>query len=150
MIAAELAQRRFVQLKKNLAQCLGFRMPSGETLSVNLTQRVDGRVSVFVADITVVVAVAIVETCAAHGALHCAYSERASSCLDQMAILRRNRGIKAGPIAQPCKPCSVPIVSQVEIRAICPSPWGWHHDTVKLHCSDWGPLRESWAIYDNG
>ena len=76
MIAAELAQRRFVQLKKNLAQCLGFRMPSGETLSVNLTQRVDGRVSVFVADITVVVAVAIVKTCAAHGALHCAYSER--------------------------------------------------------------------------
>jgi hypothetical protein len=112
MIAAELAQRRFVQLKKNLAQCLGFRMPSGETLSVNLTQRVDGRVSVFVADITVVVAVAIVETCAAHGALHCAYSERASSCLVQMAILRRNRGIKAGPIAQPCKRCPVSVARQ--------------------------------------
>jgi hypothetical protein len=75
MIAAELAQRSFVQLKKNLAQCLGFRMPGGETLSVNLTQRVDGRVSVFVADLTVVVAVSIVETCVAHGALHCAYSE---------------------------------------------------------------------------
>lgn len=75
MIAAELAQRRFVQLQKNLAQCLGFRMASGETLSVNLTQRLDGRVSVFVADITIVVAVAIVETCAAHDALHCAYND---------------------------------------------------------------------------
>ena len=75
MIAAELAQRSFVQLKKNLAQRLGFRMPGGETLPVNLTQRVDGRVSVFVADFTVVVAVSIVETCVAHGALHCAYSE---------------------------------------------------------------------------
>jgi len=75
MIAAELAQRSFVELKKNLAQCLGFRMPGGETLPINLTQRVDGRVTVFVADFTVVVAVAIVETCAAHhGALHCAYS----------------------------------------------------------------------------
>ena len=96
VIAAELAQRRFIQLKKNLAQCLGFRMPSGETLSVNLTQRANDRVSVFVADFTVVVTVAIVETCFAHGALHCAYSLRASSCLDRMAILRRNRGIKAG------------------------------------------------------
>jgi hypothetical protein len=96
VIAAELAQRRFVQLKKNLAQCLGFRMPSGETLSVNITQRANDRVSVFVADFSVVVTVAIVETCFAHGALHCAYSLRASSCLDRMAILRRNRGIKAG------------------------------------------------------
>jgi hypothetical protein len=50
-------------------------MASGETLSVNLTQRLDGRVSVFVADITIVVAVAIVETCAAHDALHCAYND---------------------------------------------------------------------------
>jgi hypothetical protein len=75
MIAAELAQRSFVELKKNLAQRLGFRMPGGETLPINLTQRVDGRVSVFVADFTVVVAVAIVETCVAHGALHCAYGE---------------------------------------------------------------------------
>ena len=76
VIAAELAQRSFVELKKNLAQRLGFRMPGGETLSVNLTQRVDGRVSVFVADFTVVVTVAIVETCFAHGALHCAYSSQ--------------------------------------------------------------------------
>jgi hypothetical protein len=103
MIAAELAQRRFVQLKKNLAHCLGFRMPGSETLSVNLTQRVDGRVSVFVADFTVMVAVTIVETGVAHGALHCAYSVRASSCLDQMAILHRNRGSRRGLIAQPCK-----------------------------------------------
>ena len=92
MISAKLAQRRFVQLKKNFAQCLGFRMSGSETLSVNLTQRVDGRASVFVADFTVVVAVAIVETCFAHAALHCAYSQRASSCLDQMAILHRNQG----------------------------------------------------------
>ena len=35
-------------------------VPGGETLSVNLAQRVDGRVSVFVADFAVVVAVAIV------------------------------------------------------------------------------------------
>jgi hypothetical protein len=92
MIAAELAQRRFVQLKKNFAQCLGFRMSGSETLSVNLTQRVDGRASVFVADFTVVVAVAIVQAGFAHAALHCAYSHRASSCLDQMAILHRNQG----------------------------------------------------------
>ena len=70
MIAAELAQRSFVELKKNLAQCLGFRVPGGETLSVNLAQRVDGRVSVFVADFAVMVAVAIVETGFAHAALH--------------------------------------------------------------------------------
>jgi hypothetical protein len=31
-------------LKKNLAQCLGFWVPGGETLSVNLAQRADGRV----------------------------------------------------------------------------------------------------------
>jgi hypothetical protein len=75
MIAAELAQRSFVELKKNLAQCQGFRIPGGETLPINLTQGVDGRVAVFVADFTVVVAVAIVETCVAHhGALRCAYS----------------------------------------------------------------------------
>jgi hypothetical protein len=107
MITAELAQRRFVQLKKNLAQCLGFRMPGSETLSVNLTQRLDGRASVFVADFTVVVAVAIVETGVAHGALHCAYSVRASYCLDQMAILHRNRGSRRGLIVQTCRPWPV-------------------------------------------
>ncbi len=95
MIAAELAQRRFVQLEKDLAQCFGFGMPGSKALSVNLAQRADARVSVFVADFTVVVAVAIVETCAAHGALHCAYSGRASSHRDQMAILRCNRAMPA-------------------------------------------------------
>src|ERR1700692_959329 len=104
MIAAELAQRRFVQLKKNLAQCLGFRMPGSETLSVNLTQRLDGRVSVFVADFTVVVAVAIIETCVAAGSLPCAFTQRPSSCPDQMAILRRNLASKRGLIAQSCRP----------------------------------------------
>jgi hypothetical protein len=69
-------------------------MPGGVTLSVNLAQRLDGRISVFVADFTVVVAVTVVETCAAHGALPCAYSRKASSCLDQIAILHRNRASK--------------------------------------------------------
>ena len=70
MIAAELAQRRFVQLKKNLAQCLGFRMTGGKALSVNLTQRGDEGVPVLLADFAVVVAVAIVETGFAHRTLH--------------------------------------------------------------------------------
>jgi hypothetical protein len=64
---------KFRSVEKNFAQYFGFRMPGGETLSVNLTRRVDGRVSVFVADFPVAVDVAIVETCVAHGALHCAY-----------------------------------------------------------------------------
>ena len=37
MIAAELAQRRLVQLKQNLAQLLSFGIAGCETLSVNLT-----------------------------------------------------------------------------------------------------------------
>jgi hypothetical protein len=89
MIAAELAQRRFVQLKKNLAQCFGLGMPGSETLSINLAQRVDRRVSVLVADFTVVVAVAIVETCFAHAALLVPQAT-ASSRRDRMAILRSN------------------------------------------------------------
>jgi hypothetical protein len=105
MIAAELTQRRFVELKQNLAECLGFRMPGGETLSVNLAQRADHRVSVFVADFTVVVAVAIVETRFAHGALQCTCSLRASACLDQMAILRRNTSRR---LFQPQHPFSDP------------------------------------------
>ena len=36
MIAAELAQRRLVQLKQNLAQLVGFGIAGCETLSVNL------------------------------------------------------------------------------------------------------------------
>jgi hypothetical protein len=66
MIAAELAQRRFVQLMKNLAQLFGFRITGGETRSVNPTQRADKRVAVFAADFTILVAVVIVETCPAH------------------------------------------------------------------------------------
>src|ERR1700675_1981670 len=74
MIEAALAQRRLVQLKQNLAQLLGFRIAGCETLPVNLTQRADEGVSVFAADFAVLVAVAIVETCLAHAALHCAHS----------------------------------------------------------------------------
>ena len=50
MIAAELAHRRFVQLKQNFAQLLGFRITGCEALSVNLAQRADEGVSVLVAD----------------------------------------------------------------------------------------------------
>jgi len=62
MIAAELAQRGLIQLKQNLAQLLGFRIAGGKTLSVNLTQRADQGVSVFVADFAILVAMAIVES----------------------------------------------------------------------------------------
>jgi hypothetical protein len=50
MIAAELAHRRFVQLKQNVTQLLGFRITGCEALSVNLAQRADEGVSVLVAD----------------------------------------------------------------------------------------------------
>jgi hypothetical protein len=72
VIAAELAERRLVQLKQNLAQLPGFRIAGRETLSVNLTLRADERVSVFAADFAILVAMAIVETRLAHAALHCA------------------------------------------------------------------------------
>jgi len=62
MIAAELAHRRFVQLKQNFTQLLGFRITGCEALSVNLAQRADEGVSVLVADFAILVAVAIVET----------------------------------------------------------------------------------------
>ena len=39
MIAAELAERRLVQLEQNLAQLLGFGIAGCETLSVNLASR---------------------------------------------------------------------------------------------------------------
>src|ERR1700721_3689998 len=120
MIAAELAQRSFVHLKKNLAQCLGFRMPGGETLSVNLAQHVHGRVSVFVADFTVAVALAIVETCVAHGALHCAYSESIHLPRPN-GNLAPQPGIKAGAIPQTCRSCLVPVVSPASSR-YAPSP----------------------------
>jgi hypothetical protein len=89
MIAAELAQRCFVELRENIAQFLGVRITGSKTLSVNLTQRADEGVSVLVADFTVVVAVAIVETCFAHAALLVPQAT-ASSRRDRMAILRRN------------------------------------------------------------
>ena len=58
MIAAELAQRRFVQLKQNLAELFGVRITGGETLSVNPAQRADECVSMLVADFAILVAVA--------------------------------------------------------------------------------------------
>src|ERR1700719_2773460 len=70
MIAAELAQRRLVELKQDFAKLLGRGITGGKTLSVNLAQRADEGVAVLVADFAVVVAVAIVETGFAHAALH--------------------------------------------------------------------------------
>src|ERR1700760_434748 len=69
IITAELAQRRLVQLNKNVAQLLGRGITGGKTLSVNLAQRADQGVAVLVADFAVVIAVAIVETRFAHAAL---------------------------------------------------------------------------------
>src|SRR6185437_14443971 len=74
MIAAELAQRRLVQLKQDFAELLGGGITGGKTLSVNLAQRADEGVAVLVADFAVVVAVAIVQTGFAHAALHGAAS----------------------------------------------------------------------------
>ena len=74
VIAAELASRSLIELKYYLAQLRGFRIPGGETLSVNFTQRTDKGVSVFAADFAILVAVLIVETCLAHAALHCDHS----------------------------------------------------------------------------
>jgi hypothetical protein len=62
IIAAELAQRRLVQLQQNLAEFFGFGITRGETLSVNLPQRADEGIAVLVADFAILVAVAIVET----------------------------------------------------------------------------------------
>ena len=70
MIAAELAQRRLVQLKQDFAQLLGRGITRSKTLSVNLAQRADEGVAVLVADFAVVVAVAIVETGFTHASLH--------------------------------------------------------------------------------
>jgi len=89
MIAAELTERRFVQMKKYLAQFLGFRITGSETLPVNLTQRAVESISMLVADFAVVVAATIVETYLAHAALLVPRAP-ASSRRNQMAILRRN------------------------------------------------------------
>src|SRR5580692_10419573 len=90
VIAAELAQRRLVQLKQDFAELLGRGIAGGKTLSVNLAQRADEGVAVLVADFAVVVAMAIVETCLAHVALQWCPRTKASSRGVQMAILRRN------------------------------------------------------------
>ena len=90
IIAAELAERRLVQVKQNLAQLLGCRITGGKTLSVYLTQFADERGSVLVADFAIVVEMAIVETCLTHAALHCTDIET-SSHWGQMATLCRNR-----------------------------------------------------------
>ena len=65
MIAAELVQRRLVQLKQDFAQLFAVRITGSEALSVNLAQRADQGVSMLVADFAILVAVAIVETCLA-------------------------------------------------------------------------------------
>src|SRR5258708_17081557 len=70
MIAAELAQRRLVQLLQNVAQLLGCGITGGEAHSVHLAQRADQGISVLVADFAIMVAVAIVETWLAHVVLH--------------------------------------------------------------------------------
>ena len=62
MNAAELAQRRLVQLKQNLAELLGFEIAGCETLSIHLSQRADEGVAVLVADFAILVAVTIVKT----------------------------------------------------------------------------------------
>ena len=110
MIAAELAQRGFVQLKKNLAEFFGFRVTGCEALPVNLAQGADKTVAVFVADFAIRVAMAIAETCLAHGLLHCADSQRASPRCHQMATLRRNRSPPteaAKVLVSGCEGCSV-------------------------------------------
>ena len=79
VIAAELAERRFVELRQDFAQLLGRGITGGKTLAINLAQRADERVAMLVADVTIVVAVAIVETGLAHAALPGAYRATASA-----------------------------------------------------------------------
>src|ERR1700758_4897545 len=71
MITAELAQRCLVQLEQNLAELLGVRIAGCETLAVHFAQCANEGVSVFGADFSVLVAVAIVESGLGHTALHC-------------------------------------------------------------------------------
>src|ERR1700712_1482134 len=70
MIAAELAQRRFVELKQDIAQLRGVRIAGCEAAAVNLAQRAEEGVAVLVADVAVVVAMTMVQTWLAHAALH--------------------------------------------------------------------------------
>jgi hypothetical protein len=91
MIAAELAQRRLVQLKQDLAQLFGFGVAGSKTLPVNLTLREDERVSVFAADFAIPVAMAIVETCLAHAGSPLCPQPTASSRQAKMATNARSR-----------------------------------------------------------
>src|SRR5579863_6167719 len=70
VIAAELAERRLVELRQDFAQLLGRGIAGGKTLAINLAQGADEGVAMLVVDVTVVVGVAIVETGLAHAALH--------------------------------------------------------------------------------
>ena len=63
IISAELAERRLVQVKQDLAQLLGCRITGGKTLSVYLTQCDDARGSVPVVEFAIMVKMAIAETC---------------------------------------------------------------------------------------
>jgi len=58
VIAAELAQRRLVQLKQDIAQLLRRGITGGKAWSVNLAQRADKGIAVLVADFAAVVAAA--------------------------------------------------------------------------------------------
>src|SRR5258708_17064724 len=91
VVAAKLAQRCLVQVKKNVAQPVGWGITGGKTWPVNLAQCADGGGSVFVADFTILLAG--VETCLAHAALPCA-SVEASSHRGEMAIVHRNQELK--------------------------------------------------------
>src|SRR5436309_1986593 len=74
VVATKLAQRCLVQVKQNVTQLVGRGITGGKTLPVNLAQCADEGVAVLVADFAIVVALAIVETCLTHAALHYAYS----------------------------------------------------------------------------
>jgi hypothetical protein len=98
MIAAELTQRRIIELKENVTQLLGWRITGGKTLSVNLAQRADQGVAVLVADFAVMVTVAIVETCLTHGALHCDGNESILPSGQNGNLAMQHSGSLRGPI----------------------------------------------------
>src|SRR5258705_7296421 len=90
VVAAKLAQRCLVQVKKNIVQRVGWGITGGKALPVNLAQRADGGGAVLVADFTILLAV--VETCLTHAALPCADVET-STRRGEMAILHCNHGL---------------------------------------------------------
>src|ERR1041384_7334552 len=92
VIAAELAQRRLVQVKEDIAQLVGGGIAGGETLAVNPAQRADLDGAVLVADFAIVLAG--VGTCLAHAALPCACIETSSRWVG-MAIVHCNRNQEA-------------------------------------------------------